>query len=80
MSKEILRRKIHEIVDSIEDEAALNDLMEDASVYSKKYTAQEDDLTLEQWATIENAQDQIKKGEFKTYSAVKEHFAQWLTK
>ena len=33
MSKERLRAKLHSIVNEIEDEAALNMLMEDAAVY-----------------------------------------------
>ena len=80
MSKEILRKKIHEMVDNIEDEAALKVLMEDAAVYTKQGAFAEDDLTAEQWATIEVAREQIKSGQFKTYTSVKEHFAQWLMK
>ncbi len=80
MSKETLRKKIHEMVDAIEDEAALNVLLEDAAVYTKPDAMQNDDLTPEQWAVIEQAREQIKNGQFKTYAAVKEHFAEWLTK
>lgn len=82
MSKEALRKKIHEMVETIEDEAALNELLEDATFYTHdKQTMQpEDDLTLDQWDMIEQARKQIKNGQFKTYTEVKEHFAQWLTK
>ena len=76
-----LRNKIHEMVDKIEDETALHILMEDAAIYSKSgATGEEDNLTSEQWASIEAAREQIKNGQFKTYAAVKEHFAQWLMK
>jgi hypothetical protein len=76
-----LRDKIHEMVDKIEDESALNILMEDAAIYSKTgTTGEEDNLTTEQWASIEEAREQIKNGQFKSYAAVKEHFAQWHTK
>ena len=80
MSKEILRKKIHEMVDAIEDEAALNVLLEDAEVYTKPDAMKNDGLTPEQWSVIEQAREQIKSGQFKTYAAVKEHFAEWLTK
>ena len=53
MSKETLRKKIHEMVDAIEDEAALNVLLEDAEVYTKPDAMQNDDLTPEQCAVIE---------------------------
>jgi hypothetical protein len=81
MSIETLRAKLHTIVNEIEDEAALNILMEDAAVYlTTKNTAANDTLTADQWATIEKAQQQIQNGQYKTYDEVKQHFSQWLTK
>jgi hypothetical protein len=81
MSIDALRNKIHELVDKIEDESTLNILMEDAALYtSEKNSAVDDELTAEQWSSIEKAQQQIKDGNFKTFAEVKEHFAQWLTK
>jgi hypothetical protein len=81
MSIETLRAKLHTIVNEIEDEAALNILMEDASVYlTTKNTTANDTLTANQWATIEKAQQQIQNGQYKTYDEVKQHFSQWLTK
>lgn len=78
MGKEAIRKKIHELVDKIDDESALNMLMEDASAYTTNKKV--DELTNEQWEKIESARSQIKKGTYKTYAEVKEHFAQWLTK
>ena len=80
MSIESIRIKIHEMVDKIDDESALHILMEDAEIYTKTDTTIEDNLTPAQWVTIEEARTQIKNGEFKTYSEVKEHFTQWLSK
>ena len=81
MSIETLRAKKHSIVNEIEDEAALNMLMEDAAVYlTTKNSTANDSLTSDQWATIEKAQQQIKNGEYKTYAEIKQHFAQWVTK
>jgi hypothetical protein len=81
MGIETLRTKIHEMVNEIEDESALNILMEDAAEYvSTKNTPTHDELNADQWATIEKAQTQIKNGHYKTYDEVKQHFSQWLTK
>ena len=81
MSIETLRAKLHNIVNEIEYEAALNMLMEDAAVYlTTKNSTANDSLTSDQWATIEKAQQQIKNGEYKTYAEIKQHFAQWITK
>jgi len=76
-----LRSKLHQMVDKIDDPAALTLLMEDAAVYATTNQSAEDEfLTEEQWASIEEARKQIKAGDFKTYSQVKAHFEQWLTK
>ena len=80
MSKETLHKKIHTLIDDIEDENALEMLMEDATVYSQNNTETHDGLTTEQWSVIEQAREQIKNGQFKTYESVKEHFAKWLTR
>lgn len=75
MGIEKLRTKIHEMVNEIEDESALNILMKDAAVYvSTKNTSASNELNAEQWKTIEKAQAQIKNGQYKTYDEVKQHF------
>lgn len=80
MSIESIRSKIHEMADKINDESALHILMEDAEIYTNTDTTIEDNLTPARWVTIEEARIQIKIGEFKTYSEVKEHFTQRLSK
>ncbi len=80
MNKETLRKKIHTLIEAIDDEAALQLLMEDAATYSKHVVEADDNLTTAQWAAIEQAREQIKNGQFKSYESVKEHFAQWLTR
>jgi hypothetical protein len=67
MSIETLRNKLHTIVNEIEDETALNILMEDAVVYLTSKNTKEDSLTFEQWQTIEKAQTQIANGQYKSY-------------
>ncbi len=80
MDKEKFRTKIHRLVDSIDDETALQSLMEDVANYSKQDVEIDDNLSAAQWAAIEAAREQIKNGQFKTYESVKEHFSQWLTR
>lgn len=78
MSIETIRTKLHEMVNEIEDESALNILMEDAAVYvtTKNSLSNDEELNTEQWATIKKAQSQIKNGQYKTYEEAKQHFSQ----
>ncbi len=80
MDKEEIKQKIYKLIEDMEDETALQMLYEDAVEYKTTAHTDEDDLTEEQWAKIEKARADIKKGEFHTYGKVKEHFAKWLTK
>ncbi len=81
MNTKILRHTIYSLVDKIEDESALQQLMENATQYvNKKEIWEEDELSIAQWANIEKAKMQIRENEFKTYDEVKLHFAGWLTK
>ena len=80
MNTEEIKQKIHQLVDEMEDEAALQMLYEEAVEYKTTSSSDEDELTSEQWGLIEKAREEIKKGEYHTYDEVKEHFAKWLTK
>ena len=80
MSKDNIKQKIHQLIDELDDEDALQILYEDAVEYKTTSHIKDDDLTEEQWAAIETARAQIKNGEFHTYEEVKEHFSKWLTK
>lgn len=64
----------------MDDEAALQMLYEEAVEYKTSINIDDGDLTQEQWAEIETARAQIKKGEYHTYEEVKEHFSKWITK
>jgi len=62
--------------DKIEDEPALNILLEDAVNYARIFVADtEDNLTKDQWDIIEESRIQIKNGNYKTYEEVKQYFA-----
>jgi predicted transcriptional regulator len=80
MSKDEIKQKIHQLIDELEDETALQMLYEDAIEYKTSSDVAADDLTEQQWAAIETAREQIKKGEYHTYEEVKDHFSKWLTK
>ena len=78
MSKEEIKQKIHRLIEEIEDETALQILYEDAVEYNTKSDVGEEELPEEQWAKIEKARSEIRKGQFHTYDEVKQHFAKWL--
>ncbi len=80
MSKAEIKQKIHNLIDEMDDEAALQMLYEDAVEYKTAPHIEDDELTEAQWAAIESARAQIKNGEYHTYEEVKEHFSKWLTK
>jgi predicted transcriptional regulator len=80
MSTDNIKQKFHQLIDEMDDEAALQMLYEDAVEYKTSSQIEEDDLTEAQWAAIETARVQVKNGEYHTYEEVKEHFSKWLTK
>jgi predicted transcriptional regulator len=80
MSKDKIKQKIHDLIDEMDDEAALQMLYEDAGEYKTALNVADDDLTEKQWAEIGQGLKQIENGETYTYEEVKEHFSKWLTK
>ncbi len=78
MGKEEIKNKIHQLIDEIEDESALNMLYEDAVEYkSNASSLKEDELTEEQWAEIQEGIVQIERGEFFTHEEVQKKIAEW---
>jgi len=57
MSKEEIRKKIHGLIDGIDDETAFQMLYEDAVEYTTSSDVRNDELTDEQWAKIEAASE-----------------------
>ena len=81
MGKQDIKLKIHQLIDEMDDETALQMLYEDAVEYkTSSHEVADEELTKEQWTLIEKAREEIKNGQYKTYDEVKEHFAKWLTK
>ena len=77
MSKEMIRGKLHELIDQIEDKEALQKLYADALEF--KYSWIEDDpISEETWAEIDEGLAQIRNEEPCTHAAAVEKFRGWL--
>lgn len=74
-----LKAKIHKLIDKIEDEEALNSLIEDAAVYASKEETF-DDLTEEQLMEIKEAIAEADRGETTSYEEFIKHTAEWIKK
>jgi hypothetical protein len=76
MSKEVIKQKLHQVIDQLEDMNALEKLYTDALEF--KYSLMEDDpLTQEEWDEINDALAQIRNDEPCTHSAALEKFRKW---
>ena len=77
MSTENIKQKIHQLIDELDDETALQMLYEDAVEYKSASTVVDDDLTEEQWADINKGLKQIENGETYTSDEVLQHLKEW---
>lgn len=77
MSTYNIKQKIHQLIDELDDEAALQMLYEDAVEYKTASTVTDDDLTEEQWAEIDKGLKQIENGETYTSDEVLQHLKEW---
>ena len=77
MSKEEIKKKIHELIDCIDDETALQMLYEDAVEYTTSSETRDDNLTDEQWASIKKGMQQIENAEYYTHEEVMEKIKAW---
>jgi hypothetical protein len=87
-NQEELKKKLHELIDSIEDEHTLSVLHEDIVPYvienrSKEADAEadeaEDNLTEEQLKQLEKAIKEADEGKTMSYEEFKKRMSQWLT-
>jgi hypothetical protein len=83
-SKDKLKKKLHDLIDSIEDEGLLKILNEDISPYILKNreakTDEDDDLTKEERKKLEAAIKEADKGETISHREFKTAMAKWLTR
>ena len=82
-SKKQLKKELHQLIDSIEDEHVLNVLNEDIVPYiiqtRIETDAGEDDLTVEQEKELKKAIAEADRGETISFEEFKEQTEQWRT-
>jgi hypothetical protein len=79
-TKEELKEELHKMIDSIEDESALNILKEDVVPYIINHRGQNDfadDLSLEEELRLKQAIEQSENGETVTMEEFKEATKRW---
>lgn len=83
-SKEELKKALHNLIDSIEDEHVLNVLNEDIMPYVIKNRTKgidaEDDLTEKQLSELDEAFKEMEAGEYATMADFRKAMSRWLTK
>lgn len=82
MSKEQLKKELHELIDKIEDEELLNVVKEDIVAYQSPPEAFDDlsDLTDEQRAELEEAANEDPEKDAVSFEEFKKEMDQWLSK
>ena len=82
MSKEKLKKELHELIDNIEDEELLNIMKEDAVAYQKSSEGIDDlsDLTPEERAELEAMAKEDPDKDTISYEEFKNHMQQRLSK
>lgn len=84
-NQEELKKKLHELIDSIDDEHTLGVLNEDVVPYvienrTKESDDIENDLTDEQLKDLDEAIAEANRGETISYEGFKTNMDEWLTK
>ncbi len=79
MDKDLLKKKLHEQIDAIEDEMALHMLHEAAVEYGKVEEARED-LTPAQVEKLQKSLEQANNGETVSHEEAKKRMKEWLTR
>jgi len=79
MNKEMIREKLRQVIDQLEDKQALEKLYADALEF--KYAWVEDDpITDDEWAEIDEGLAQIRNEETCTHEAAIKKFREWLNR
>lgn len=80
MDKKKLKEKLHQYIDNLEDETALQMLHEAAVEYEKAGKEAEDDLTPEQRERLKDSLQQLNNGQWKSHDEVMKLSRTWLQK
>lgn len=82
-SKKEIKKELKKRIDEIEDENLLNELKEDIAPYAIKNgppkTEEEDDLSDEQLAELDQAFKEMEAGEYVTMDEFRKVMRRWLT-
>ena len=79
MDKELLKKKLHEQIDALDDELALQMLHEAAVEYGKAEDTR-DDLTPEQLERLKKSLEQAEKGNTVSHEEAKKRIKERLTR
>jgi hypothetical protein len=84
-NQEELKKKLHELIDSIDDEHTLSILNEDIVPYvienrTKEKDEADDDLTEEQLKELDEAIAEANRGETISYEEFKKNMEEWRTR
>ncbi len=77
MEKKKIKEKIHKLIEEIEDEVALQMLYDNAVEYTTQEETDEE-LSEEQWASIQRGLKQIEDGETSSHEDVVQRISEWL--
>lgn len=77
---ESIREEFHRLIDGIQDEAYLQDLFESVAELARQKTDVLDELSAEEMQRLDKAIDQIRTGRVVSDAAMRERYAQWITK
>ena len=82
MSKENLKKELHQLIDNIDDEETLSMVKEDIVAYQKSTEEIDDlsDLTPEERAELEELANEDPDKDSISYDEFKIHMKQWLSK
>lgn len=82
MSKEKLKKELHELIDNIEDEEMLSMVKEDIVAYQKAETEFDDlsDLTPEERTDLEKLANEDPDKDSMSFEDYKKEMKQWLSK
>ena len=81
-NQEELKKKLHELIDSIDDEHTLSVLHEDVVPYvienrSKEADEEEDDLTEDELKELDEAIEEVDRGETISFEEFKKNMEEW---
>ena len=81
MDKKKLKEELHQYIDNLEDETALN-MLHEATVDYETYKGKDilDELTPEQRARLKESLDQLNNGQWKSHEEVMKEARTWLRK